>query len=95
MSHTPFSPPPLVQILSCDFAKDSFSHLLATGSADNTVKVWDLRMRKCMYTIPAHTKLISDVQFKVSIIVTTVIMLYSTTHMTYFIYCYTVSHTSL
>ena len=35
-----------------------------TGSADNTIKVWDVRMRQCVYTIPAHTSLVSSVKFQ-------------------------------
>lgn len=37
---------------------------IATGGDDNTIKFWDLRMRgKNITTIPAHTKLISDIKF--------------------------------
>lgn len=36
---------------------------VATGSDDNTVKIWDLRRKNCVQTVPAHTKLISDVKF--------------------------------
>ena len=36
---------------------------VATGSDDNTVKVWDLRGRNCVYTIPAHNSLVSRVTF--------------------------------
>jgi U4/U6 small nuclear ribonucleoprotein PRP4 len=37
---------------------------VATGSEDNSVKMWDLRKRSCVYTVPAHTKLISDIKFE-------------------------------
>ena len=37
---------------------------IATGSDDNTVKIWDLRKRSCIYTVPAHTKLVSDIKFE-------------------------------
>ncbi|XP_077441990.1 U4/U6 small nuclear ribonucleoprotein Prp4 isoform X2 [Vanacampus margaritifer] len=37
---------------------------LATGSGDNTCKVWELRNRKCLYTIPAHHNLLSGVRFQ-------------------------------
>ncbi|GAA6071713.1 U4/U6 small nuclear ribonucleoprotein Prp4-like, partial, partial [Tachysurus ichikawai] len=37
---------------------------VATGSGDNTCKVWDLRKRRCIYTIPAHQNLISSVKFQ-------------------------------
>lgn len=37
---------------------------IATGSGDNTCKVWDLRQRKCIYTIPAHENLVTGVKFE-------------------------------
>ena len=37
---------------------------IATGSEDNTAKIWDIRQRKCVYTIPAHNNLISKVKFQ-------------------------------
>ena len=37
---------------------------IATGSADNTVNIWDLRRRKCIYTIPAHNNLVSHIKFQ-------------------------------
>uniref|UniRef100_A0A673AV29 U4/U6 small nuclear ribonucleoprotein Prp4-like n=1 Tax=Sphaeramia orbicularis TaxID=375764 RepID=A0A673AV29_9TELE len=37
---------------------------LATGSGDNTCKVWELRNRKCLYTVPAHQNLLSAVRFQ-------------------------------
>ena len=40
------------------------SYQVATGSADNTVKIWDLRRKTNIYTVPAHTKLVSDVKFE-------------------------------
>lgn len=36
---------------------------VATGSDDNSVKIWDLRKKACVYTVPAHTKLVSDIKF--------------------------------
>lgn len=42
----------------------SNSYQIATGSEDNSVKIWDLRQRKCEYTIPAHTNLVSTVKFQ-------------------------------
>ena len=35
---------------------------MVTGSADNTIKVWDLRMRKHVYTMPAHSSVVSKVK---------------------------------
>ena len=37
---------------------------IATGSEDNTAKIWDLRNRQCLYTIPAHTNLVSSVKYQ-------------------------------
>lgn len=37
---------------------------LATGSGDNTCKVWELRNRKCLYTVPSHQNLVSAVRFQ-------------------------------
>ncbi|KAG0481861.1 hypothetical protein HPP92_009945 [Vanilla planifolia] len=31
---------------------------------DNACRIWDLRKRKCEYTIPAHSKLISQVKYE-------------------------------
>jgi U4/U6 small nuclear ribonucleoprotein PRP4 len=37
---------------------------VATGSDDNSVKIWDLRRKTSIYTVPAHTKLVSDIKFE-------------------------------
>ena len=29
-------------------------YILATGSDDNTIKIWDIRKKQGIYTIPAH-----------------------------------------
>ena len=39
------------------------SYLVATGSSDNTCKIWDIRGRDCLYTVPAHTSLVSSLAF--------------------------------
>lgn len=36
---------------------------MATGSGDDTVRIWDLRALKTQYIIPAHKSSISDVKF--------------------------------
>ena len=41
-----------------------FSFHVATGSQDNSAMIWDLRQRKRVYTVPAHTNLISMVKFQ-------------------------------
>lgn len=38
-------------------------HAVAGGD-DHTAKVWDLRQRKALYTLPAHTSLISTVRWQ-------------------------------
>eukprot|EP00879_Flechtneria_rotunda_P022554 GHRR01023811.1.p1 GENE.GHRR01023811.1~~GHRR01023811.1.p1 ORF type:complete len:210 (+),score=52.64 GHRR01023811.1:596-1225(+) len=49
-------------VLAIDFAPDGVH--VATGSDDHQVKVWDLRKRKAIYTIPAHTSLVSTVRWQ-------------------------------
>jgi U4/U6 small nuclear ribonucleoprotein PRP4 len=38
------------------------SFLMVTGSGDNTCKVWDVRMRRQIYTMPSHQNLVSRVR---------------------------------
>lgn len=52
----------LKAILGIDFSPNGYH--IATASEDNTCKIWDLRKRTVLYTIPAHTNLISDVKFQ-------------------------------
>lgn len=49
-------------ILALDFAPDGFH--LVTGSADNSCQVWDLRKAACIYTIPAHSNMVSHVRYR-------------------------------
>lgn len=52
--------PPVVQFI----AKFKFiRYQIATGSGDDTVRIWDMRSLKALYTIPAHKSTVSDVQF--------------------------------
>ena len=37
---------------------------IATGSDDNTLKIWDLRKKGCVYTIPAHNQVVSDLRWE-------------------------------
>ena len=39
------------------------SHQIATGSNDDTVRIWDMRSLKSIKTIPAHKSAVSDVKF--------------------------------
>jgi U4/U6 small nuclear ribonucleoprotein PRP4 len=41
----------------------SHSYQLATGSSENVVKVWDMRRRANIYTIPAHSALVAAVKY--------------------------------
>lgn len=52
----------LKAILGIDFSSNGYH--IATASEDNSCKIWDLRKRSILYTIPAHTNLISDVKFQ-------------------------------
>lgn len=36
---------------------------IATGSGDDTIRIWDMRSLKSLYTIPAHLSNVSDVRF--------------------------------
>jgi len=36
---------------------------VATGSGDDTVRIWDLRALKTQYIIPAHSSSVSDLRF--------------------------------
>lgn len=50
------------EILAIDFHPTA-QHQCATASGDDTVRIWDLRMLKSIYTIPAHTSSVSDIRF--------------------------------
>jgi U4/U6 small nuclear ribonucleoprotein PRP4 len=49
-------------ILSIDWSPAT-GYQLATGSNDDSVKLWDLRMIRMLYSIPAHRSTVSDVKF--------------------------------
>ena len=36
---------------------------IATGASDDTIRIWDMRSLKALYTIPAHLNNVSDVRF--------------------------------
>lgn len=46
-------------ILTMDFSPDGYH--VASGSEDHSCRVWDLRKRGCVYVLPAHKSLISQV----------------------------------
>lgn len=38
-------------------------HQIATGSGDDTIRIWDMRSLQALYTIPAHLSNVADVRF--------------------------------
>lgn len=50
------------QILGISFSPNGYH--IATGSEDNTCRIWDLRKRKSMQIIPAHSHLVSQVKYE-------------------------------
>lgn len=50
------------QVLGVSFSPNGYH--LATGGEDNTCRIWDLRKRKSLYIIPAHSNLLSQVKFE-------------------------------
>lgn len=47
----------------CHDRNNYYRYEMATGSGDNSCKIWDLRMRRCVYTMPAHQSLVSRLKF--------------------------------
>ena len=39
------------------------SYQIATGAGDDTIRIWDIRSLKALYTIPAHVSNVADVRF--------------------------------
>lgn len=39
------------------------SYQIATGSSENVVKIWDVRRRQNIYTLPAHSALVAAVKY--------------------------------
>lgn len=52
----------LGSIYGVDFSPNGYH--IASASHDNSCKIWDLRRRQPVYTIPAHTNLVSDVKYQ-------------------------------
>jgi U4/U6 small nuclear ribonucleoprotein PRP4 len=40
-----------------------FRYQIATGAGDDTIRIWDMRSFKSIYTIPAHLSNVSDIRF--------------------------------
>jgi U4/U6 small nuclear ribonucleoprotein PRP4 len=45
------------------FISSTHRYQVAAGSGDDTIRIWDLRALKVLYSIPAHKSSISDVKF--------------------------------
>jgi U4/U6 small nuclear ribonucleoprotein PRP4 len=39
------------------------SYQIATGAGDDTIRIWDMRSLRALYTIPAHTSNVADLRF--------------------------------
>lgn len=50
------------KILGIDFAPNGYC--LVTGGDDHTCRIWDLRKKDCIYSIPAHMSLVSQVRWE-------------------------------
>lgn len=50
------------QVFGMSFSPNGYH--LATGGEDHTCRIWDLRKRKSLYVIPAHSSSISQVKFE-------------------------------
>lgn len=50
------------RILTYCFLRSS-RYQIATGAGDDTIRIWDMRSLKSLYTIPAHLSNVSDVRF--------------------------------
>lgn len=50
------------QVFGMSFSPNGYH--LATGGEDNTCRIWDLRKRKSLYIIPAHSSSISQVKYE-------------------------------
>jgi U4/U6 small nuclear ribonucleoprotein PRP4 len=48
-------------IMSLDWSPNGYQ--MATGSEDNTIRIWDIRASSTIYTIPAHTNVITQVRY--------------------------------
>lgn len=45
------------------FCLSATRYQVATGAGDDTIRLWDIRSLKALYTIPAHLSNVSDIRF--------------------------------
>ena len=50
-------------VLSSRLVLILYRYQIATGASDDTIRIWDMRSLKALYTIPAHLSNVSDVRF--------------------------------
>lgn len=53
----------LAVVLSSHSVLTLCRYQIATGASDDTIRIWDMRSLKAVYTIPAHLSNVSDVRF--------------------------------
>ena len=63
MAFSPNGYAPLTAVLSWCFVLTLYRYQIATGASDDTIRIWDMRSLKALYTIPAHLSNVSDVRF--------------------------------
>lgn len=54
---------PFILPVTCLYRLYDISYQIATGSGDDTVRIWDMRSLKALYTIPAHLSNVADIRF--------------------------------
>ena len=50
-------------VLTSHLVLTLYRYQIATGASDDTIRIWDMRSLKALYTIPAHLSNVSDVRF--------------------------------
>jgi U4/U6 small nuclear ribonucleoprotein PRP4 len=63
MAFSPNGYAPLAAVLSSCLVLMLYRYQIATGASDDTIRIWDMRSLKALYTIPAHLSNVSDVRF--------------------------------
>lgn len=47
----------------CNLVDSGSRYQIATGAGDDTIRIWDMRSLKSLYTIPAHLSNVADIRF--------------------------------